>query len=58
MFSPPFSIHYILTKATLWGRHLWSRSYFMSTLGNVSKHIAKDYIDNQLTEYNAGRQRR
>ncbi|GGN76209.1 IS200/IS605 family transposase [Halolactibacillus alkaliphilus] len=46
------------TKATLWGGHLWSGSYFMSTLGHVSKHIVKDYIDNQLTEYNAGRPRR
>lgn len=25
------------TKQQLWGGHLWSPSYFMSTLGNVSK---------------------
>ncbi|WP_161879234.1 IS200/IS605 family transposase [Alkalibacterium sp. MB6] len=46
------------TKEQLWGGHLWSGSYFMSTLGNVSTHIVKEYIENQLTEYNAGRPRR
>lgn len=46
------------TKEQLWGGHLWSGSYFMSTLGNVSKHIVKEYIENQITEYNAGRPRR
>lgn len=46
------------TKATLWEGHLWSGSYFISTLGNVSKHSVKDDIDDQLTEYNADRPRR
>lgn len=46
------------TKQQLWGGHLWSGSYFVSTLGNVSKRIVKEYIENQLTEYNAGRPRR
>lgn len=46
------------TKEELWGGHLWSGSYFMSTLGNVSKHIVKEYIKNLITEYNAGRPRR
>ncbi|MFT9086747.1 IS200/IS605 family transposase, partial [Liquorilactobacillus sp.] len=27
------------TKEQLWGGHLWSHSYFMSTLGNVSKEV-------------------
>lgn len=46
------------TKEQLWGGHLWSPSYFMSTLGNMSKDIVDNYINNQLTEYNAGRPRR
>lgn len=46
------------TKQLLWGGHLWSPSYFMSTLGNVSEEIVAKYIETQLTEYNAGRPRR
>ena len=30
-------IKYPETKSQLWGGHLWSPSFFMSTLGNVSK---------------------
>lgn len=46
------------TKQQLWGGHLWSPSYFMSTLGNMSKHTVEHYIQNQITEYNGGRPRR
>ena len=46
------------TKQQLWKGHLWSPSYFMSTLGNVSKEIVTKYINNQLTTYNGGRPRR
>lgn len=46
------------TKSQLWGGHLWTSSYFMSTLGNVSKKIVDQYINDQLTKYNAGRPRR
>lgn len=46
------------TKNQLWGGHLWSPSYFMSTLGNMSKHTVEQYIQNQLKEYNGGRPRR
>ncbi|HJF86747.1 MAG TPA: IS200/IS605 family transposase [Companilactobacillus farciminis] len=45
------------TKSQLWGGHLWSPSYFMSTLGNVSKEIVTEYIENQVTKYNGGRPR-
>lgn len=50
--------NYPETKQKLWGGHLWSPSYFMSTQGNVSKEIVANYIENQLTEYNNGRLRR
>ena len=45
------------TKAMLWGGHLWTPSYFMSTVGSMSKETVKKYIENQLTEYNDGRPR-
>lgn len=46
------------TKKQLWGGHLWSPSYFMSTLGNVSKEVVAQYIDSQVDKYNGGRPRR
>ncbi|MFW3626081.1 IS200/IS605 family transposase [Aerococcus viridans] len=45
------------TKTMLWGGHLWTPSYFMSTVGSMSKETVKKYIENQLTEYNDGRPR-
>lgn len=46
------------TKAMLWRGHLWSPSYFMSTLGDMSKHTVENYIQNQIKEFNGGRSRR
>lgn len=51
-------VDYPETKKELWGGHLWSKSYFAGTLGNISKDVVKQYIENQLTEYNSGRPRR
>lgn len=48
-------ISYPETKEKLWGGHLWTPSYYAGTLGNVSKEIVYQYINEQLTEYNAGR---
>ena len=31
----------------LWGGHLWSNSYYMSTLGDMSKNVVEKYISNQ-----------
>lgn len=36
------------TKKQLWRGHLWSPSYFMSTIGNVSEKIVNQYIENQM----------
>ena len=33
-----------------WGGHIWSRSYYMSTLGNMSKEIVAKYIQNQYSK--------
>ncbi|WP_087908384.1 IS200/IS605 family transposase [Limosilactobacillus fermentum] len=36
-----------------WGGHLWSPSYYMSTLGNMSKEVVEKYINDQkYTETN------
>ena len=32
-----------------WGKHIWSNSYFMSTLGDMSKETVRRYIENQYT---------
>ena len=51
-------IQFPQTKQLLWGGHLWSPSFFMSTLGNVSKEVVAQYIDSQLDQCNGGRPRR
>lgn len=30
---------------------VWTRSYFVSTVGNVSSEIIKRYVENQRTRY-------
>ena len=35
-------------RKKLWKGHLWSNTYFLSTVGNVSKDIMKQYIENQM----------
>lgn len=39
--------HPEIKKSQYWGGHLWSSSYYMSTLGNMSKEVVERYIDNQ-----------
>ena len=46
------------TKKELWKGSLWSASYFVSTVGNVSREVVMQYVQDQLTEFNAGRSRR
>lgn len=45
------------TKKDLWKGHLWSSSFFMSTIGDASKDVVEKYIENQVSEYNGGRLR-
>lgn len=40
---------YLETKTELWGGHLWSRSYYVGTVGNMSKETVCKYIQNQRT---------
>lgn len=37
------------TKSQLWSGHLWSRSYYVGTVGNMSKETVRKYIQNQRT---------
>lgn len=37
------------TKSQLWDGHLWSRSYYVGTVGNMSKETVRKYIQNQRT---------
>ncbi|WP_334116958.1 IS200/IS605 family transposase [Ligilactobacillus sp.] len=43
--------HPEIRQSQYWGGHLWSPGYYMSTLGNMSKDVVENYINNQ--KYNA-----
>lgn len=45
-----FEIHPEIRNSSFWGGHLWSHSYFMSTLGNMSRDVVEQYIRNQYTK--------
>lgn len=45
-----FKNHPEIRDAKLWGGHLWSHSYYMSTLGSMSKDVVEKYIQNQYTK--------
>ena len=32
-----------------WGQHVWSRGYFVATVGNVTEEMIQNYIKNQDT---------
>ncbi|WP_125544557.1 IS200/IS605 family transposase [Levilactobacillus lindianensis] len=42
-----FELHPEIKAQKFWGGHLWAPSYFMSTLGDMSKKIVENYITNQ-----------
>lgn len=42
-----FEKHPEIKRQKFWGGHLWSHSYYMSTLGNMSKEVVEKYINNQ-----------
>lgn len=39
--------HPEIRQSQYWGGHLWSPSYYMSTLGNMSKDVVEKYINDQ-----------
>ena len=42
-----FALHPEIRKQKMWGGKLWSNSYYMSTLGNMSREVVQKYIQNQ-----------
>lgn len=53
-----FEKHPEIKRQKFWGSHLWSHSYYMSTLGNMSKEVIEQYIENQRTATNNDGSRR
>lgn len=48
--------HPEIKQKQYWDGHLWSRSYYMGTLGNMSKEVVERYIAAQrTTKSNTGR---
>ena len=47
--------HPEIRQSKYWGGHLWSPSYYMSTLGNMSKDVVERYINDQ--KYNETKKR-
>lgn len=45
-----FKNHPEIKSNSFWGGSLWSHSYYMSTLGNMSKEVVEKYIRNQYTK--------
>ncbi|NYA63999.1 IS200/IS605 family transposase, partial [Lactobacillus salivarius] len=39
--------HPEIRQSQYWGGHLWSPSYYISTLGNMSKDVVERYINDQ-----------
>ena len=34
-----------------WGQHIWARSYFAVTVGNLNKQQVQEYIENQTIQH-------
>lgn len=45
-----FKRHPEIRNQRFWGGHLWSHSYYMSTVGVMSKEVVERYIRNQHTK--------
>ncbi|MDM8263598.1 transposase, partial [Ligilactobacillus salivarius] len=43
--------HPEIRQKQYWGGHLWSSSYYLGSLGNMSKDVVERYINDQ--KYNA-----
>lgn len=49
--SRKLQMEYNELKRRYWGQHLWASGYFCRSVGVVAKEIIKDYIENQVDEY-------
>ncbi|MCD7950824.1 MAG: transposase, partial [Erysipelotrichaceae bacterium] len=39
-----------IRNSSFWDRHLWSHSYHMNTLDNMSRDVVEKYIRNQYSK--------
>lgn len=46
-----FRIYPEIKRRYFWGGKLWTQSYFVETIGNVNEEMIREYVQNQLTEY-------
>jgi putative transposase len=44
------------TKKYIWGNSFWSRSYFLTTTGQVTLEMLKKYVDGQKEKHAAHKQ--
>ncbi|MBP2058064.1 putative transposase [Lactobacillus colini] len=51
-----FQTHPEIKNSKMWGGHLWSSSYYLGTVGNMSKEIVEKYINDQI--YNAKKEKK
>ena len=40
-----------IKKRYFWGGKLWTKSYFVETIGNANEEVIRNYVRGQLTEY-------
>ena len=40
-----------IKKRYLWGGKLWTKSYFVVTIGNANEEVIRTYVRDQLTEH-------
>ena len=45
-----FKLHPEIKKQKLWEGHLWSHSYYIGTVGNMSKETVEKYINSQYSK--------
>jgi Transposase and inactivated derivatives len=53
-----FEAHPEIKADKFWGGHLWTRNYYMSTLGDMSEDVAEKYIDDQYSKETKNKERR
>ena len=51
-----FQLHPEIRDSKMWGGHLWSSSYYLGTVGNMSKETVEKYINDQI--YNAKKEKK
>jgi putative transposase len=45
-----FKLYPEIRERYFWGGHLWTQSYYVETVGNVSEEVVREYVRSQLDE--------